>query len=431
MLKNPAPNLRLPGAGVAGEERTAVEHDAQATAARTVLPDRPHLRDEVQQEQHRAVRDARQTGAEAAAEALLGVLGLDHLGDLLPLHAEGRVRQHVVELLAGEGVVGERVAEVDMLGVLPLDEHVRLADGVGLVVELLAEERQLAGGVHLGQGIGGYRQHPAGAGGGVVQRTHRARLGERLVVAGEENVDHEADDLARGEVLPGGLVGGFREAPDELLEDQSHRFVGDLVRVQVHCGELLHQHEQQVLLVEFAHPLEELEALEDIAGVGREVAEVGDQVLADMLLVGEQARQGEAADVVEGLLALATQEDVDVHAFLGPLRVLRDHRVLGRLEDAVQPPQEGEGEDDLAVVGLLVVTPEKVGDGPEEGGEFLEAHESLWLGGKAVLCQAKTVTANISRGKQTVLPRDLSGAPQSKCLIDCRNSSEVAMATSG
>jgi hypothetical protein len=72
----------------------------------------------VQQEQQRAVADARQAGAEAAVEALLLVLLADFLLDLLPLHAEGRVGQHVVELLAGQAVVAERVAEDDVGDVL-------------------------------------------------------------------------------------------------------------------------------------------------------------------------------------------------------------------------------------------------------------------------------------------------------------------------
>ena len=33
-----------------------------------------------------------------------------------------------------------------------------------------------------------------------------------------------------------------------------------------------------------------------------------------------------------------------------------------------------EGQDDLAVVALLVVTPQQVGDGPDEGGEVGVCH---------------------------------------------------------
>ena len=127
VLQHVAADLGLAGAGAAGEQRRAVEHDADAAAA---VLGRAHLAEQVQQEQQRAVRHARQAGAEAAAVALLLVLVADGLLDLLPLHAEGRVGQHVVEQLAEQAVVGQRVAEHDVADVLAADQHVGLADGV-------------------------------------------------------------------------------------------------------------------------------------------------------------------------------------------------------------------------------------------------------------------------------------------------------------
>jgi hypothetical protein len=97
-----------------------------------------HLRDEVKQEEERAIAHARQAGAEASVEALLLGLLPDFLLDLLPLHPERRIRQHVVEVFAGQTVGREGVAEDDVGDVLALDEHVGLADGVGLGVQLLA-----------------------------------------------------------------------------------------------------------------------------------------------------------------------------------------------------------------------------------------------------------------------------------------------------
>ena len=42
----------------------------------------------------------------------------------------------------GQSVTGERVAELDVAGVVAFDDHVGLADGVGFRVELLAEDFQ-------------------------------------------------------------------------------------------------------------------------------------------------------------------------------------------------------------------------------------------------------------------------------------------------
>ena len=141
VLDDPLADVRLAGAGAAGEERRAVEDDADPAAA---FARRAHLRQQVHQEQQRPVRDARQAGAEAAVVPLLLVLVADLLLDLLPLHAEGRIGEAVVEGLAGVAVVGQGVAEHDVRHVLPLDQHVGLADRVGLRVELLPVDHQLA-----------------------------------------------------------------------------------------------------------------------------------------------------------------------------------------------------------------------------------------------------------------------------------------------
>ena len=71
-------------------------------------------------------------------------------------------------------VLREGVAEGDVADVLALDEHVRLADGVGLVVQLLPEHGEAGLGVVLGQVLVGHREHAAGAGRRVVQGAHDA-----------------------------------------------------------------------------------------------------------------------------------------------------------------------------------------------------------------------------------------------------------------
>ena len=105
----------------------------------------------MQQEEQRAIADARQAGTEAAVEALLLEFLADFGFDLLPFHAEGRIGKHVVEDLAEQAVGGEGVAEDDVGDVLALDQHVGLADGVGLGVQFLAIHDQPGIGVQAGQ----------------------------------------------------------------------------------------------------------------------------------------------------------------------------------------------------------------------------------------------------------------------------------------
>src|SRR5690606_12123023 len=133
---------------------------------------RVHLRDHVLQEEQRAVVDGWKPGPEAPVEPERTVLLLDYLLLILPFDAEGRVGEHVMEAFALEAVtcstVAERITQDDAAGVLVLEEHVGTADGPGLVVVLLAEEREVGGAVLGEDELLGLRQHPACAAGGIV-----------------------------------------------------------------------------------------------------------------------------------------------------------------------------------------------------------------------------------------------------------------------
>ena len=178
-------------------------------------------------------------------------------------------------MLVRVAVVGERVAEDDVGDVLPLDQHVGLADGVGFGVQLLPEHRQPRLRVHRGQVLVRDRQHAARAGRRIVDRAHDAGLGQHLVILDEEQIDHEADDLARREVLAGRLVGEFGELADQLLEDEAHLGVVDDVGVEIDVGELLRDQIEQVRLGEPVDLDGEVEALEDVADVGGKGLHVG------------------------------------------------------------------------------------------------------------------------------------------------------------
>ena len=50
-------------------------------------------------------------------------------------------------------------------------------------------------------------------------------LRRQILFRGQQQVDHQLDDLARGEVLPGLLVRLLRPDPDQLFEDIAHLHV--------------------------------------------------------------------------------------------------------------------------------------------------------------------------------------------------------------
>src|SRR5262249_43979927 len=53
---------------------------------------------------------------------------------------------------------------------------------------------------------------------------------------------------------------------------------------------------------------------------------------------------------------------------------LGKHLRLGRFKDAIETPEHRKGQDDLAIVGLLVVTAQKVGDRPDERRQSMVIH---------------------------------------------------------
>ena len=161
-----------------------------------------------------AVRNARRPGPEATIEALGLRLGLDRFLILLPVHPIGRIRQHIVECLALVGVICERVAEGDLLRVMAGHEHVGFADAERLPVDLLTEKFDADARVESVHLLLGERQHTAGAARRVIDGADDADASQGCMIVRQQKFDDEADDLAGGVMLTGGLVGDFREAAD-------------------------------------------------------------------------------------------------------------------------------------------------------------------------------------------------------------------------
>ena len=273
-------------------------------------------------------------------------------------------------------VCGEAVAEDDVLGVLALDEHVGAADGPGLGVELLAVDLQMGLGVELGKVVLGGRQHAAGAAGGVVHGPYGGLTGECLLVLGEEDVDHEADDLARGEVLTRGLVLHLREPTEQLLKDVAHRVVGHLGRVQVDVGELGDDLVEQPGLVEGFDLLSKPVLLQDRGGVAGEPCDVGKQVALDVLVVVQQTGERQWAGVVERRAGDPLQDRVDIPDLPFERSGTVDDLLLGGLQDTVEAAKDDEGQDELPELVLADVAAQQVSDRPDERDLVVEAFDA-------------------------------------------------------
>ena len=328
VLDDPAADVALALAGVAGKQRGAVVHLGDAAAELRVLL---HLAEHVGQEQHLAVAGAGEQRVLGIARVLDDEARVPHallaahaLQVALPALAVGRIAEHKVELAGRKGVVGQRRVlrpADDVVGrvALALEQQVGLADGIGLGVDLLAVE---VGGdllaVLLGelqQRLLGHGQHAAGAASAVVEQ-----VGARLDLVGdgqEDQLGHQPHGVAGGPVLARLLVVLLVEAAHQLLKDGAHGVVvqaGVLdraVAVQHRLGaevdggveELFDQRAQRIGLGQPRDLVAELEVLEDILHVGRKAVEVGFKVGPELLLAGArpQVAQREVGGVVEGL----------------------------------------------------------------------------------------------------------------------------------
>ena len=191
---------------------------------------------------------------------------------------------------------------------------------------------------------------------------------EDVVVLDEEQVDHEADDLAGGEVLAGGLVRELAEAADELLVEVAHLDVADDVGMEVDLGDLRQHEVQQLGAVEPADLSVEVELLDDVARLGIEGRDPGAQVAGDLGRVGEELLEGQGRGVVDLDAGDGLEHRTDVVELAIEGGEAATHLVLRGLEHAVEAPQDDERQDGLAVLVRLVVAAQQVGDGPDESG---------------------------------------------------------------
>ena len=244
----------------------------------------------MQQKQQRAVGHTRQAGAKAAIKAFEAVFVGNVAFDLFPVHAKGRVGEHVVELAGVEVVVGERVAQLDVADILPFDEHVGLADGVAFGVQLLTKGAHDGLGVQLVHILHARRQKATRPRCWVINGADDAGLGEGFVVFHEHQRGGQAHDVARGEVFASSLVGAFGKFADQLFKHQAHLVVGNGFWVQVHGADFLHHLVEQVGVVQKANEFGELEVVKNLACVFGKALDVA-------LQIGLDARLAQGAQV--------------------------------------------------------------------------------------------------------------------------------------
>ena len=166
---------------------------------------------------------------------------------------------------------------------------------------------------------------------------------------------------------PGLFIRLLRPDADQPLEHVAHLHVVHALGREVDAREPLDDLEQQVLLVHARDLHIEREALHDLAHVGREVPDVGAEVLRDQVGVVQQPFKVEPGGVVErppsGRLQQLAAHVLTLRAVFG---IGRENVILRRGQHAIEAPQHGQRQDDLAVLVALVGPAQQVADGPDE-----------------------------------------------------------------
>ena len=240
--------------------------------------------------------------------------------------------------------------------------------------------------VHLQDAILGEREHAARARARVRHRPHDPWLVQGLAVVREDQGDHEADDLAGREVLAGVLVHRFVELPDQLLEDVAHLQVRDFLRVQVDVLELLQHQEKQPGLVHLGDRVAEIELLQHLPHVVREPGDVSPQVRGQVSMVLQQPLERERRGVVEGEARRPAELRGQVLQLSLELRVGLQNFRLGWLQHAIQPPQHGQRQDHVRILGPLERVAQQVGHRPDEGDLLTEVVHGLHRRSIARIC---------------------------------------------
>ena len=221
VFQNILPDVAGAAAGIAAEQGRAVLDNGHLALV-------CQLGKAVQHKKLLTIADLGQTGRKTPHLAP-GGLGFHRLLLPLPVDAEGRVGDDVLEGESGELIFRQSITEPHIVGVAAPDHHVRLGDGKGGGVELLPEAGHLNVAVQLVDALFHAAEHLAGAHGHIVNG-HAAgvEVGFR-----QQQVGHQVDDIPAGEVRSGFLAKAFGESPHQVLKDVAAIHGADLVRAEI------------------------------------------------------------------------------------------------------------------------------------------------------------------------------------------------------
>ena len=194
-----------------------------------------------------------------------------------------------------------------------------------------------------------------------------------------QQLNHQADDLARREVFPGLVTALFRETPEQLFVDVAHLQPGELVRAE---GEFLVLVQDRGQPVEFHHLADGgavIEVLDDVVNVLGEAVDVGAKILLQqgMVFLIDRAECPVRGVGERTLLGIQLQFLDQLGEFLlGELRPVLQHldglRCPPVNQNTLQPADDDDGQDDTLILVGLELAAQALGGFPDVGGEIVK-----------------------------------------------------------
>ena len=176
-----------------------------------------------------------------------------------------------------------------------------------------------------------------------------------MIVLDEDQIDHQLDHFARGEVFPGGFVRDFRELADQFLENQSHLGVGNGLGMKIDVDELFGDQIEQSGFAKSVDLGLELKSFEDVSYRRREGLDVGHEVFADVVLIPHEFLHVQGGGVVEELAGFFEQEWFGIDPCGDPFFKFGQDCRFGRFQNAIEAAQDSKRQDDLAILRLFVI----------------------------------------------------------------------------
>ncbi len=219
---------------------------------------------------------------------------------LFPFHAKGRIGQHIVKSVCGKTIVFKGAAIVDG-GILSLDQHIRAAYCIGLLVPVLP--------IHVGLGIAvqlfdiGFSsgEHTSGSASGIEYGLHYVAFGE-VCFRTEQQINHQFDHFPGSEMLSGFLIGLLRADANQFFKYQPHLHIVHSLGAQIEL--VIHKffdyQIEQIGILQAGDLFGKRKVFYNFLYIGREIIDVGLQIDSDVICVIQQLLHVHLRFVVEG-----------------------------------------------------------------------------------------------------------------------------------